>query len=76
MGKQTKQPRKKSTGTVRKTVVLGLIHSELCGPMNEMSFGKSSYLITFIDDFTRKTFVYFLKLKGKFMKKFKIQNSR
>jgi hypothetical protein len=42
---------------------LALVHSDLCGPMETMSFGKAHYFLTFIDDFSRKTWVYFLQEK-------------
>lgn len=47
----------------RATAALELIHSDLCGPMEESSLGGAKYFMTFIDDFTRKVFVYFLETK-------------
>ena len=46
--------------------VLELVHSDICGPINPSSNGGKRYLITFIDDYTIKTWVYFLqeKLEG------------
>ena len=35
--------------------VLELIHSDNCGPIKPSSNGGKKYLITFIDDYTRKT---------------------
>ena len=43
--------------------VLELIHSDICGLINPSSNGGKRYLITFIDDYTRKTWVYFLQEK-------------
>ena len=40
--------------------VLELIHSNLCGPMSVPSLGGSLYYIIFVDDFCRKTWIYFL----------------
>ena len=68
-GKQTKMPFKKS-GT-RSKEILGLIHSDLCGPMENASIGGARYFLTFIDDFSRKYFVYFLKQKSEVLEKFK-----
>jgi hypothetical protein len=34
------------------------------------SFSRCKYFLTFIDDFSRRTWVYFLKLKSKFFEKF------
>ena len=45
------------------TKPLQLVHIDVCGPINPPSFGKSKYFILFIDDFSRKTWVYFLKQK-------------
>ena len=44
--------------------VLELIHSDLCGPMSSTSLTGFDYYITFIDDFSRKTWIYFLRSKG------------
>lgn len=43
---------------------LELIHSDLCGPFQVHSYGRSLYYISFIDDFTRVTWVRFLKYKS------------
>lgn len=43
---------------------LELIHSDVCGPMRTISIGGSRYVLTFIDDFIRKTWVYFIKEKS------------
>lgn len=44
--------------------VLDLIHSDICGPMRNTSISGARYFITFIDDHTRKMFIYPLKRKG------------
>jgi hypothetical protein len=61
-GKQCQKPFKKGKAKRAKDK-LELIHSDLCGPMSETSWGGSLYLLTSTDDFTRKTFGYFLKSK-------------
>ena len=43
---------------------LQLVHSDLCGPFPVASFSGYMYFLTFIDDFSRRTWVYFLKLKS------------
>lgn len=58
MGKQHRKPFK--TSTTKTTKVLELVHSDLCGPMENKSLGNCRYMLTFTDDFSRKTFVYFL----------------
>lgn len=35
--------------------------SDICGPMLTPSLGGNYYFLTFIDDYTRNTWVYFLK---------------
>ena len=48
----------------RATKPLQLIHADVCGPISPPSLGKSSYFLLFIDDYTRKAWVYFLKNKS------------
>ena len=43
---------------------LQLVHSDLCGPLPGVSFSGFKYFLTFIDDYSRRTWVYFLKLKS------------
>jgi hypothetical protein len=45
-------------------------YNDLCGPLSSPSFSGCKYLLTFIDDFSRRTWVYFLKLKRIFFDKF------
>lgn len=68
-GKQTRQPFK-SVGT-RASKLLEIIHSDLCGPMETKSLGGSKYFLTFIDDFSRKVFIYVLNSKTNILEKFK-----
>ena len=48
---------------------LQLIHSDLCGPLSS-PFSGGKYFLNFIDDFSRHTWVYFLKIKSEFFDKF------
>jgi hypothetical protein len=41
--------------------VLELIHSNVCGPMPSSSINGYVYYVSFIDDYSHKTWVYFLK---------------
>lgn len=43
---------------------LQLVHTDICGPLDPISNGGNKYFITFTDDFSRKTWVYFLKEKA------------
>lgn len=49
---------------------LELIHSDLCGPMSEDTWSGFRYLLTFTDDYIRKTFGYLLKTKRQVFDKF------
>jgi hypothetical protein len=49
---------------------LQLVHSDLCGPLSSPSFYGCKYYLTFIDDFSRHSWVYFLKLKSEVFDKF------
>lgn len=70
MGKQYRQPFPSST--FRANQVLEKVHSDLCGPMRTRSIGGAFYILTFIDDYSRKTFVYFLKEKSQVLDAFMI----
>jgi Reverse transcriptase (RNA-dependent DNA polymerase)/gag-polypeptide of LTR copia-type/Integrase core domain/GAG-pre-integrase domain len=54
----------------RATHPLELVHSDVCGPMQNTSFGGSKYFITFIDDYTRYMVVKTMKSKDEAMNHF------
>ena len=54
----------------RASIVLELVHSVLVGPFSVTSFNKGLYVLTFIDDFSCYTWVYFLDHKNKVFDKF------
>lgn len=56
----------------RANQVLHLIHSDLCGSISPASNGKKGYFISFIDDYNRKIWVYFLMARNKAFEVFKI----
>ncbi|KAJ9563127.1 hypothetical protein OSB04_008287 [Centaurea solstitialis] len=61
-GKQHKSSHKsKEVNSISSS--LQLIHMDLFGPTNVMSIGKKSYCLVIVDDFSRFTWVYFLKTK-------------
>jgi hypothetical protein len=62
-GKQQRDPFPKAA-TWRASQILQLIHADICGPISPASNSKKRYLITFIDDYSRKTWVYFLVEKS------------
>ena len=50
--------------------ILDLVHSDICGPMSVPSLGGYLYFAPFIDDFSRRTWIYFLKNKDEVYSKF------
>ncbi|UYV75826.1 hypothetical protein LAZ67_13001452 [Cordylochernes scorpioides] len=69
MGKLTRQPYHPVT-TNCTTKPLELVHMDLCGPMPYQSLGGSKYFFVLVDDFSRRTFIYFLKNKDETLGKF------
>ncbi|KAK9044503.1 hypothetical protein V6N11_058403 [Hibiscus sabdariffa] len=55
----------------RASDLLGLIHSDVCGPMNTQARGGFQYLITFTDDFSRYGYIYLMHHKSKALERFK-----
>ncbi|KAJ9553579.1 hypothetical protein OSB04_017624 [Centaurea solstitialis] len=61
-GKQHKSTHKsKEVNTI--SAPLQLLHMDLFGPTNVMSIGKKSYCLVIVDDYSRFTWVFFLKTK-------------
>jgi hypothetical protein len=54
----------------RSKETLDLIHSDVRVPMPVRSLGGSLYYVTFIDDYSRKTWLYLLKSKDEVFNKF------
>ena len=61
LGKNVKKPFPNSDS--RAKGILDLIHSDPCGPMSITTQSGYLYFMTFIDDYSRKTWIYFLKSK-------------
>jgi transposase InsO family protein len=51
---------------------LQLVHMDLCGPSRQEGTGKENYFMLIIDDYSRLTWVAFLKEKTEAFEKFKI----
>lgn len=62
LGKHARQPFPESNSKSKS--VLEIIHSDVCGPMQMRSLQSSRYFVTFIDDFSRKVFVYGIEKKS------------
>lgn len=58
-GKLTRGPFPSSNS--KSTDILQLIHSDISGIMPVNSLGAYLYYLTFMDDYSRKTWIYFLK---------------
>ena len=56
--------------------ILGLVHSDICGPMQNASLGGASYFATFTDDKTRYTQVTIRKYPGKRIKRLRTDNAK
>lgn len=61
----------KSNPPSRKTELLELVHSDLCGPMKTKTLWGALYFVTFIDDCLKKLWVYILKTKDQVLGVFK-----
>ena len=55
----------------RATEPLELIHSDVFGPVKQASISGMHYTVTFIDDFSRYVWVFFMKEKSETLSKFK-----
>lgn len=70
IGKQHRDPIPKKS-TRRASEKLQLIHADLCGPISPASNSNKRYSLCFIDDFSRKAWVYFLVEKSETFNMFK-----
>lgn len=56
--------------------ILGVIHSDMCGPFEVPSLGGNKYFITFVDEFSRILWIYLIKTKDEALetlKNFKVK---
>jgi transposase InsO family protein len=58
-------------GATSASQLLKIVHTNVCGPIKTTLHGGARYFLNFIDDFSRKIHVYFLKSKGEAFEKFK-----
>ncbi|GJZ75578.1 retrotransposon protein, putative, ty1-copia subclass [Tanacetum coccineum] len=72
-GKMTKKPF--NNNIERATDLLGLIHTDVCGPLRHVSRKGASYFLTFTADFSRYDYVYLLKHKHEVFETFKVFKS-
>ena len=71
MGKQSRQSHPSVINT-KVVEPLELLHIDLCGPSSIESIGGSKYILVIVDDFSRFTWVFFLKLKSEATHKLKV----
>src|SRR3954470_6940179 len=67
-----KQPRFPFVSEVapRAKHALGVVHSDVCGPFPEPSLGGNRYFVSFVDEFTRMTWVTLIKFKNEVFTEF------
>src|SRR5436189_2711961 len=70
-GKQHRVAFKRSSAH-RTNNVLDLVYSDVCGPMKVSSIGGKRYFVTFIDDYSKKVWVYALRTKDCVFEAFKL----
>ena len=63
-GKNTKKTFPSSESNTK--AILEIIHSGVCSPMSSSSLSWYVDYVSFIDDFSRKTWIYFMKNKDEF----------
>ncbi|MCO5551301.1 hypothetical protein L7F22_004800 [Adiantum nelumboides] len=63
LGKQHRVAFPKQAST-RASAPLALVHTDLCGPVSTSSLSGLCYMLVLVDDFSRYTWVSFLKLKS------------
>ncbi|MCI27168.1 retrovirus-related pol polyprotein from transposon tnt 1-94, partial [Trifolium medium] len=51
--------------------VLEVVHSDVCGPFDEKSLGGNMYFITFVDEYSRKMWIYLIQTKDEVFDVFK-----
>jgi hypothetical protein len=59
------------SGAMREEGILQLVHSDVFGLVLVPSLGKYVYYVSFIDDFSRNTWIYFLRKKFEVFERFK-----
>ena len=68
-GKQHKSPYPRQSQRMS-TEPLQLIHSDVCGKINEKSLSGGEYFLTFTNDYSRYVWIYILKHKSEVFSKF------
>ena len=53
----------------REKEILVLVHNDVFGPVSVPSLGGSRYYVSFNDDFSRMTWIYFMKKKSELLER-------
>lgn len=69
MGKQTRS-RFKHAASKRAKQPLGVVYSNVCESFEVTTFGGNKYFLLFVDEWTRKLWIYLLKEKREFFSYF------
>ena len=69
MAKSQRTSFPKTSGT-RATKPLALIHTDVCGKISTKSLSGAEYFVTFIDDYSRRVWVYFIRNKSEVFGRF------
>lgn len=69
----SKQPRNSFSSHVplRAKNLLGVVHSDVCGPFEVPSLGGNKYFVSFVDEFSRMMWIYLIQAKGEVFTVFK-----
>ena len=59
------------SGATKEEGILQLVHSDVFGPVSVPSLGKCVYYVSFIDEFSRNTWIYFPENKSEVFDRFK-----
>lgn len=54
----------------KQTRVLELVHTDVCGPFNSVNREGKRHYVSFLDDFTHTSCVYFINYKSEVVDKF------
>ena len=54
----------------RATTILERIHTDVCGPLSVASIEKHRYYVIFVDDYSRKCWIFFMQKKSETYSKF------
>jgi len=74
LGKHPRNAFSSSTSS-RSKELLNVVYSDVCGPLEVPSLGGNKYFISFVDEFSRKIWLYLIKAKSEafdMFQKFKI----